>query len=179
MELFEEHGVRRVSREDFLRSYTLPYMASINRFFNISKEEWDGKFRKKWQEKGFPEVYPDARETLEYLESRGINMCVLTSHPEDFINREMEAYFPEKKFFSRVFAGAYDKKQVIHDLLSKLNFSPDETLFVGDTVHDIETGKHAGILTAAIISGYNSEDQLRSAKPDFFLQSLSELKNLV
>ena len=60
MELLEEHGVKRVSREECLKRYTLPYMASINQFFNVSKEEWDSKFQKAWREKGFPKVFPDA-----------------------------------------------------------------------------------------------------------------------
>ncbi len=178
MELFEEHGVKRVTREEFLRSYTLPYMASINRFFNVSKEEWDSKFGKRWHEKGFPKPFPDALETLEFLKEKGVRMCVFTSHPEDFIMREMKLYFNKKNFFISVYAGVYDKRKVIHELVKALNFIPKETLFVGDTVHDIETGKLAGVKTAAVLSGYNSEEDLRMANPDFFLEKISDLKGL-
>ncbi len=179
MELFDRKGAKRVSRETFLRSYSLPYMISINQFIDVGKEEWDAMFREAWHKKGFPKPFPDAEDTLDWLKSKGITMAVLTSHPESFIRREMKKYFGEKEFFKEVFADAYDKKDSIHLLLDKLGFSPEETAFVGDTVHDIETGKHAGVITAAVLSGYNTEEALRAAEPDVVLGSIAELKEVV
>lgn len=179
MELFEKKGVKRVSREEFLENYRLPYMASINQFIDIGKEEWDNMFKEAWHKKGFPKPFPQAEDTLDWLKSKGIEMAVLTSHPESFIRREMKKYFGEKEFFKSVFADAYNKKDSIHGALQKLGFAPQETVFVGDTVHDIETGKHAGVVTAAVLSGYNTEEALRAAEPDIVMRSISELKNII
>ncbi len=179
MEIFEEHDVRRVSREEFLASYSLPYMASINRFFNISKEDWDSKFRPKWEEKGFPTVFPEAMEVLDHLRARGVKMCIFTSHPEDFIKRELDLFFPGKLYFDKVIAGIYNKKDFIHEVLSITGYVKEHTLLVGDTTHDIEAGKHAGIRTAAVLSGYNTEDALRSLSPDFILSGISGLKAVI
>lgn len=179
MDLFEKKGVRRVSREEFLKNYRLPYMTSINQFISIGKEEWDSMFKEAWHKKGFPKPIPEAEGTLDLLKSKSIEMAVLTSHPESFLMREMKKYFGEKEFFKEVFADAYDKKDAIHLLLEKLGFEPKETVFVGDTVHDIETGKHAGVITAAVLSGYNTEEQLRAAEPDMVLRSIGELRSII
>lgn len=179
MELFDKKGAVRISRETFLRSYSLPYMISINQFIDIGKDEWDSMFREAWHKKGFPKPFPEAEGTLDWLKSKGILMAVLTSHPESFIRREMRKYFGEKEFFKEVFADAYDKKDAIHGALQKLGFPPEETIFVGDTVHDIETGKHAGVVTAAVLSGYNTEEQLRAAEPDIILKTVAELKRVI
>ena len=176
MEIFEEHGVKRVSREDFLAAYTLPYMASINQFFAVTKEEWDGKFKKKWTEKGRPNLLPNAKETLDYLKSKGIVMHVFTSHPENFIMREIDDYGLHG-YFTKIFAGHYDKKDAVLSVISTLNVRPETLLYVGDTTHDMEAGKHAGIKTAAVLSGYNSEESLRALNPTFVFKNISELKN--
>ncbi len=175
MELFEEHGVKRVSREQFLAAYALPYMVSINTFLNISKEEWDGKFQALWKERGIPKIIPGAFETLEQLKAKGYRMSVLTSHPRDFINREIIQYFGENKFFESIYAGIYDKKDHILILLKEQGFNAKETVFIGDTTHDIETGKHAGVVTVAVLSGYNHIDKLKGIEPDFIIPDVSKL----
>ena len=179
MDIFDENNVKRVSREEFLRTYTLPYMAQISTFFDISKEKWDIMFREKWTHKGHPRVFPQAKRVLDDVKSRGITMTILTSHPKDFLMREINSYFPGSNYFDDVFADAYDKRNVIHSLMSKMNFVPQETLFVGDTVHDIETGKHAGVITAAILTGYNTQESLQAANPDFFLHTLDDLTKVL
>ncbi len=179
MEIFEEHGIPRVERQEFLSHYTLPYMIQVNRFLNIAKEEWDSKFHKVWERRGFPRPFPGVLETLDYLQARGFGMAVLSSHPERFLHREVASYFPGRDYFAGIFAGAYDKREVIIPMLRKLGFRPAETLFVGDTVHDIEAGRHAGVLTAAVLSGYNSEALLRQAGPDHIISTIADIRAII
>ena len=51
-------------------------------------------------------------------------------------------------------------------------------MIVGDTEHDINAGKCAGLLTAAVLSGYRSRKHLEESKPDFIINDVRELPNL-
>ena len=45
--------------------------------------------------------------------------------------------------------------------------------------HDIETAKHGGVHSCAVLTGYNTLEQLRAAKPDLIVEHLSELRGLL
>ena len=49
----------------------------------------------------------------------------------------------------------------------------------GDTIADIQEGKNAGVLTAAILSGTQNEREIAQQQPDFIIHSLAELQNIV
>jgi ADP-ribose pyrophosphatase YjhB (NUDIX family) len=45
--------------------------------------------------------------------------------------------------------------------------------------HDIETAKHGGVHSCAVLTGYNTLEQLRNAKPDLIVEHLSELRGVL
>jgi len=45
--------------------------------------------------------------------------------------------------------------------------------------HDIETAKHGGVHSCAVLTGYNTLEQLRAAQPDLIVEHLSELRGLL
>ena len=55
------------------------------------------------------------------------------------------------------------------------NLQPDETLFIGDMEHDIETAKHGGVHSCAVLTGYNTLEQLRAAQPDLIVEHLARI----
>jgi len=56
------------------------------------------------------------------------------------------------------------------------HLDPAETLFIGDMEHDIETAKHGGVHSVAVLTGYNTLNQLRRAGPDLIVEHLGELR---
>lgn len=55
-------------------------------------------------------------------------------------------------------------------ILEEMELKPDECIYVGDTEVDIETGKNLGIVTAAALWGYRTEETLKPYHPDVFLK---------
>jgi phosphoglycolate phosphatase len=53
-----------------------------------------------------------------------------------------------------------------------------EALLVGDSAVDVETGRHAGVVTVAVAHGYGDPAQLKAAAPDAFINNLGELVTL-
>jgi len=45
--------------------------------------------------------------------------------------------------------------------------------------HDIETARHGGIRSCAVLTGYNRLDQLRASAPDLIVEHLGELRELL
>jgi ADP-ribose pyrophosphatase YjhB (NUDIX family) len=45
--------------------------------------------------------------------------------------------------------------------------------------HDIATAKHGGIHSCAVLTGYNTLEQLRAAKPDLIVEHLAELRGVL
>jgi ADP-ribose pyrophosphatase YjhB (NUDIX family) len=82
-------------------------------------------------------------------------------------------------FLDRPYTGVWDKAAKIHDILAENELVPEETLFIGDMQHDIETAKHGGIHSCAVLTGYNTLDQLSAAKPDLIVEHLGELSDIL
>jgi phosphoglycolate phosphatase-like HAD superfamily hydrolase len=68
---------------------------------------------------------------------------------------------------------------MIHAVLGEMNLSPEEVIFVGDTLTDIETGKAAGVDVYALPTGFFSKIELSQKKPKRILNNLKELVRVV
>ena len=54
-----------------------------------------------------------------------------------------------------------------------------ETVYVGDSIHDMQSGRAAGVQTAAALWGPFGRSHLDGAAPDFWLESPSDLPSLL
>jgi ADP-ribose pyrophosphatase YjhB (NUDIX family) len=83
------------------------------------------------------------------------------------------------QFFEHPYIEVWDKRTKILDILRTHELNADETLFVGDMQHDIETARHGGIFSCAVLTGYNRLDQLRAVEPDLIVEHLGELREVL
>ncbi len=63
--------------------------------------------------------------------------------------------------------------------LKMLRGSADESVYVGDSPFDIQSGKNAGLKTIAVPFGPFTLERLLEAKPDFVAKTTEELKELI
>lgn len=68
---------------------------------------------------------------------------------------------------------------MIIDMMKRFSLPADSILKVGDTIADIMEGKNAGVKTVAILSGTQSEKDIRSYQPDFVINKLEQLKDII
>lgn len=78
-------------------------------------------------------------------------------------------------FSSPLFA----KEIKIFRILRKYKLKPHEILYVGDEVRDVESSKKAGIKIAAATWGYNCRSLLENANPDFLIDDLTDLIDIL
>ncbi len=118
---------------------------------------------------------PHARDFLEFCRDRKLRTFLLsTVQREHFVTQDLGIGFA--KYLDRPYVEIWDKRKKIHDILTENNLLPDETMFIGDMQHDIETAQHGGIHSCAVLTGYNTLAQLRAAKPDLIVEHLGELR---
>jgi phosphoglycolate phosphatase-like HAD superfamily hydrolase len=67
---------------------------------------------------------------------------------------------------------------IVHHLLERFSLSRENTVLIGDSRIDVETGKNAGILTCGFLGGLRPPEEVREAEPDFVISNLLELKEL-
>lgn len=61
----------------------------------------------------------------------------------------------------------------------RLGLSPDQCVFIGDSIHDIGCGSAAGMKSCGVTWGANSMDQLLEAGADYIVDSVEELHLLL
>ncbi|HEY7614043.1 MAG TPA: HAD-IA family hydrolase [Gemmatimonadales bacterium] len=60
-----------------------------------------------------------------------------------------------------------------------LHTDPKATLYVGDSIHDMHSGRAAGVRTAAVLWGPFGRSHLEGAQPDYWLERPEDLLTLV
>jgi len=171
---------REMSLEEFRAEFALPFTTFYDKHTPHiplpQLEEWfHGRFR---QVQDTVTPLPHAREFLEFCRARGVRTFLLsTVAAEHFAVQARTSGFGP--FLDKPYIGVWDKRQKIHEILGENGLNADETLFIGDMQHDIETARHGGILSAAVLTGYNTLGQLRAATPDVIVEHLGELQEIL
>ena len=68
---------------------------------------------------------------------------------------------------------------MIHQILATHQLDPHQTAFVGDMTHDVETARHGGIFSIAVLTGYNHAEVLAAVRPDLTVPDLRALRELL
>ncbi|HEY7683185.1 MAG TPA: HAD-IA family hydrolase [Gemmatimonadales bacterium] len=63
--------------------------------------------------------------------------------------------------------------------VAELDADPTATLFVGDSIHDLHSGRQAGVLTGAVLWGPFSRDDLELGEPDYWLEAPEDIRDLI
>jgi phosphoglycolate phosphatase len=177
--VFEKYGIAPLDREQFRRRFRLPYHEFYSDVLpHVPLHELEAHFRPAFESSLAPvTVLPHAREKLEHCASLGIRMFVLTSMDPDAFSRQLKE-FGFEHFFEATYSGILDKRALIHRILTDHQLDPADTAFVGDMTHDVETARHGGISSIAVLTGYNHPELLASARPDITVPDLGVLRSL-
>ena len=124
--------------------------------------------------------YPNGKEIVEYFFDK--KNTILSNKPISFIEKILKALSFSKPFDSIIGGDSLDVKKPdpkgLLLMMNKFSCSPENTLMVGDSAIDIETGKHAGVITCGVTYGLGNLDSLTNSNPDYLIDNLSQLKSL-
>lgn len=175
-----KYAIAALDREAFRRAFRLPYPEFYAELLpQIPLDELEAHFRPAFAAALTPvTVLPFAREKLEWCSALGIRTFVLTSMDTLAFERQMDA-FGLRHHFEATYSGVLDKRELIHEILTTHRLNPAETAFVGDMTHDVETARHGGISSIAVLTGYNHAEILAAVRPDITVPDLGVLRSLL
>ncbi len=102
--------------------------------------------------------YPGIEKMLGNLAISGIRLGVLSNKPDDLTQILVKHFFPDIPFScvrgaSSEFPIKPDPSSLLH-ILEKMNQSPGEGFFIGDTITDIMTANAAGVKSIGVNWGF-------------------------
>ena len=128
-------------------------------------------------------LYKGALSCLTALK-KSKKVCINTGYRTPELDAAFAALQLDKSLFDSIMtedrAGVRKPDPVtLRKVAEELGLSTEDLVFVGDTVTDIECGKNAGCPTIAVTWGTNSKEDLKSAEPDYLVDSWEELHALL
>src|SRR6202012_1235324 len=173
-------GKAAMSLDQFRAEFSLPFTKFYDRHTPdvpmAQLEEWfHAEFKR--AQASVVEL-PHARDFLKFCRVNKIRTFLLsTVHTDHF--KVQCGVIGFDVYLDRPYTDVWDKREKIHAILAENNLKPEETVFIGDMEHDIETAHHGGVHSCAVLTGYNTLPQLRNARPDVIVEHLSELRGLL
>lgn len=170
-------GRPEMSLEEFRSEFCLPFDEFYDRVTpGVPLEQLE-----KWYKESFAEEQkeikqlPYAREFFDFCQQSGLRTFLLsTIHPDHYKAQSARITFQ----FDREYVRVLDKRAKICEILTENDLKPESTIFIGDMQHDIETARTGGIYSCAVLTGYNTLEQLRQSRPDVVVEHLGKLKQM-
>jgi len=178
--IFAEYGRDPLTLEDFRRHFRLPF----SEFYAELLPEATLEGLEELYERFFLgmndriELLPGAREFLEFCQTTGRRAFLLSSIKTSHFQIQAERN-GVAGFFEVAYTEVMDKRAKIREILKTHHLDPRETMFVGDMVHDIETGKHGGVLDVALLSGFDRLEKLAAAHPTIIARDIACVQRLL
>lgn len=129
-------------------------------------------------------AYPGAVETVRALHAAGHRLAIVTSKLEVGARRSLRFLGIEECFTAVVGLDATTRHkpdpEPVHHALGRLGgIAPRRALFVGDSVHDMQSGNAAGVPTAAALWGPSTREVLQASDPGHWLHVFDDVRALV
>lgn len=127
-------------------------------------------------------LFPDVKETLEILRTKGIHLATATTKLSAGTRRVLQ-HFGIAEYFVQI-QGSDDipfkpDPFIITKILEDQGWKKGETLMVGDTDNDIIAGRRAGVMTCGVTYGSLTKQQISDLKPEFIIDSLPQLLTII
>jgi len=183
---FRKHLGVQISRDELRRTIGLPLHRQVRLFDHLVDFVPDHRAMEADEiayyesHRHLEQVIPEAVEALKEAKRAGMRVALVTSK-----NRlELETFLPRLNVNGWIDAvvsssdvarpkPAPDPVQVA---LKRLQASPSEAIFVGDTIYDIQCAREAGVRVIAVGWGAHPVEVLRAERPDWLFEEPAQLR---
>jgi pyrophosphatase PpaX len=128
-------------------------------------------------------VYPGIVDAVQAIRAAGVRTGLVTSKNRQGALRGLRLAGLEMTMDVLVCADEVDNPkphpEPVQKAVTMLAGEFAETVYVGDSIHDMQSGRAAGVLTAAALWGPFGRSHLDGAAPDFWLETPSDLPKLL
>jgi phosphoglycolate phosphatase len=180
----EKHNLTKLSSNELRQFIGPPLIESYIHFFNLTREDAKtavDSFRDYFSEKGLYEnfLYPKVKDTLLALNKKKYSLFIATSKPTFFAEKILK-YHKIHSLFKGIVGSTMDHKRIektdiIQYLLTIHRLNPKECIMIGDRKFDILGARNCKLVSAAVSYGHGSKEEIENAKPDYIIDSFSEI----
>jgi pyrophosphatase PpaX len=128
-------------------------------------------------------VYPGVLEAIREIKAAGVQTGLVTSKNRQGALRGLTLVGLEALMDVLVCADEVTNPkphpEPVEKAISLLGADPATTVYVGDSLHDMHSGRAAGVRTAAALWGPFGRAHLESATPDYWLERPADLISLL
>ncbi|MBQ1878051.1 MAG: prolipoprotein diacylglyceryl transferase, partial [Erysipelotrichaceae bacterium] len=124
-------------------------------------------------------------ETMAYLKENGYEMAIASSKMSETIKLGMSTCSMEQYFDDRHITGIEEIKKVKPDketiarAYQKLGRNQTCTIYVGDSVGDIQCGINAGVFTVGVLTNSLKKEEMLSSGANRVIENLEQLKDIL
>jgi HAD superfamily hydrolase (TIGR01549 family) len=165
---------------DELALHYSPNWYNVYRAARLPRTRWDAAnlaWRKQYANHK-PKLISGARRLLTWV-GRRYRLGLVTSGDRERVTRQLRYFGLTGLFASRVCADDTHQKKPhpapLRLALKQMRLRPNACLYVGDSPHDLEMARRAGVRAVAVLGRFPTEKGLRAARPEFLLDSIKEL----
>jgi phosphoglycolate phosphatase len=180
--MFRELGIPW-GLEELAQHYS-PNWYRVYRAAKLPRARWDDADRawRRQYAKHSPRLMAGARQVLTRL-GRLHHLGLVTSGDRDRVMRQLRAFRLTRMFGARVCSGDTPERKPhpapLRLALKQLRLEPSACVYVGDSPEDLEMAKSAGVRAIAVLGPFPTEKRLRAARPEFLLESIRELPEVL
>lgn len=162
--LAKDKGLRPVSREEVKRGIGLPLLEAFAELWGECDPSWLDHYRHSIVELEYDLIKPyhDTIPTLTELRKMGLKLAVASNRqkPKEVLAKtELIQYFDDVIGLCDLVAPK-PSPEMLYVLMQRLNVNPDETVYVGDSLIDIETAVSAKVRCIGATTGNYSREEL-------------------
>jgi len=169
--LFTGNGARMLTRralaghEEMLEDVYPEYLADYGRHNRVGTKPYDG----------IPRL-------LESLAERGIALMVFSNKDDEDTRDVVSHYFPGVPFAavagSRPDLPLKPDPEALNRMMKERGLSPENGVYLGDTVMDMQCAKAAGLYPVAALWGFQTREMLSAEQPARFIGHPLELLDI-
>ncbi len=171
LEKSELTQAKDMTARQFIRHLDVPRL-KVPRILNEGKKRLRGQIHLVQPCPGMAELVRAAREEYDTI-------GILTSNSQENVDIFLQKHDLDIFDFISTIPKLSGKAKNLKAIMRTFNLVPQETFFVGDELRDVKAGKKAGIPTAAVTWGFNSEKSLREAHPTFVVNDTTMLLEIL
>lgn len=154
--------------------------ALVARLVPLARKVYPKIFRR---EVGFFKGVP---KLLTHINGLGVKTAIVTATPRD--NMAEKYRLLETKGVAQTIATVVTNDDgprpkpapdTLLECCRRLSVNPRQTLYVGDTVLDIQAGKAARAMTAGVLTGFDDRKTLKRENPDVIVEQVTSLSDMI